>query len=85
MVGDGKALSRIVIGDDKAFGYIEGALKDSREGRAYLKKSFPESAAIFAAIKVRRGGGGQIYSELWIIPSTYPTFFFYFIYIYLLR
>ena len=52
------ATMRRIAGDDKAFGYFEGALKAFREKHTYLKKSLPESASAFAA-KYAEGAMGK--------------------------
>ena len=39
---------RRILGDEKAFAYFEGTLKDSKERHPFLGKSYPESAAGFA-------------------------------------
>ena len=49
---------RGILGDEKAFAYFEGSLKESREQHPCLRKSYPESAASFAA-KFAEGAIGK--------------------------
>ena len=49
---------RRITGDNKAFGYFEGALSASREKHTYLKKSLPESTSAFAE-KYAEGAVGK--------------------------
>jgi hypothetical protein len=55
------ATMRRIAGDDKAFGYFEGALKASKEKHTYLKKSLPESASAFAA----KYAEGAMHGKIW--------------------
>ena len=56
---------RRIVGNDKAFDYFEGALKESREGHTYLKKSLLKSASDFAA-KYEEGAVGKSGKKLWV-------------------
>jgi hypothetical protein len=51
---------RGILGDEKAFAYFEGSLmiKESREQHPFLGRSYPESAASFAA-KFAEGAIGK--------------------------
>ena len=49
---------RRIFGDEKAFAYFEGTLKDSKERHPFLGKSYPESAAGFAT-KFAEGAVGK--------------------------
>jgi hypothetical protein len=49
---------RGILGDEKAFAYFEGSLKESRVQHPFLGRSYPESAASFAA-KFTEGAMGK--------------------------
>ncbi len=49
---------KAILGEAKAFAYFEPSLKESREKYPCLRKSYPESAAIFAA-KFAEGATGK--------------------------
>jgi hypothetical protein len=49
---------RGILGDEKAFAYFEGSIKESREQHPFLGRSYPESAASFAA-KFAEGAIGK--------------------------
>ena len=53
---------RGILGDEKAFAYFEGSLKESREQHPFLGRSYPESAASFAA-KFAEGAIGKDIGE----------------------
>jgi len=49
---------KAILGEAKAFAYFEPSLKEAREKHPCLRKSYPESAAIFAA-KFAEGATGK--------------------------